>query len=86
MTLNKDAVLFALALEKPVEKRAAFLAVISEGNAALRARLEALPAAHGQPDARLASHHHFPGSQRLGSGGQAVASPDRGQWIHLHGQ
>ena len=31
-----------MALEKPAKKRAAFLAVICEGDAALRARLEAM--------------------------------------------
>ena len=50
---NREEVLFALALEKPAEKRAAFLDVMCEGDAALRARLEALLAAHDAPDESL---------------------------------
>jgi hypothetical protein len=38
---DREAALFALALEKPVEKRAAFLNAMGEGDAALPARLEA---------------------------------------------
>lgn len=38
---SRAEALFRLALEKPAEKRAAFLDVMCEGNAALRARLEA---------------------------------------------
>ena len=50
MNQNREEVLFALALEKPAAKRAAFLEVMCEGNDALRQRLEALLAAHEQPD------------------------------------
>jgi eukaryotic-like serine/threonine-protein kinase len=50
MNPNREEVLFALALEKPAEKRAAFLEVMCEGDPALRQRLEALLAAHDQPD------------------------------------
>ncbi len=53
MTPAREEALFALALEKPVEKRAAFLDAVCEGDAALRARLEALLAAHDQPDTLL---------------------------------
>ena len=42
--------MFALALEKPAEKRAAFLDAMCDGNAALRQRLEALLAAHDAPE------------------------------------
>jgi len=45
-----EEALFALALEKTVEKRAAFLDVVCEGDPALRQRLEALLAAHDAPD------------------------------------
>ena len=50
MNSSPEEALFALALAKPVEKRAAFLDAVCEGDAALRARLEALLAAHDQPD------------------------------------
>ena len=50
MNPNREEALFALALEKPAEKRAAFLDVMCEGDPALRQRLEALLAAHEQPD------------------------------------
>ena len=45
MNSNREEALFALALERAVEKRAAFLDAICEGDAPLRARLEALLAA-----------------------------------------
>jgi serine/threonine protein kinase len=47
---NREEVLFALALAKPVDKRAAFLDVICECDTVLRERLEALLAAHEAPD------------------------------------
>jgi eukaryotic-like serine/threonine-protein kinase len=50
MNSSPEEALFALALTKPTEKRAAFLDAICEGDAALRARLDALLAAHDQPD------------------------------------
>ena len=50
MPQNQEEVLFALALEKPAAKRAAFLDAMCEGNPALRARLAALLAAHDAPD------------------------------------
>ena len=53
MNPPREEALFALALEKPVEKRAAFLDAMCEGDAALRARLEALLAAHEQRDTLL---------------------------------
>ena len=43
---DRDAALFALVLEKPVEKRAGFLDAICDSDSALRARLEARLAAH----------------------------------------
>ena len=46
MNSSPEEALFALALEKPAEKRAAFLEVMCEGDAALRQRLDALLAAH----------------------------------------
>jgi hypothetical protein len=55
MNTTREEALFALALEKPAEKRAAFLDVMCEGDAGLRQRLEALLAAHEQPDAALAT-------------------------------
>ena len=55
MNLNREEALFALALEKPVEERAAFLKLICGEDAALRARLDALLAAHEQPDPLLAT-------------------------------
>src|SRR6185369_17015273 len=50
MNPNPEEILFALALQKPAEKRATFLEVMCEGDSALHARLEALLAAHEQPD------------------------------------
>ena len=47
MNPSREEALFALALEKPTEKRPAFL------DDALRARLEALFAAHDHPETRL---------------------------------
>ena len=55
MNPNREEALFALALEKPAEKRPAFLDAVCEGDAALRARLEALLAAHEQPETLLAT-------------------------------
>ena len=42
MTPSREEALFALALEKPAEKRPAFLDAVCEGDTALRACLEAL--------------------------------------------
>jgi eukaryotic-like serine/threonine-protein kinase len=50
MNPNREELLFQLALEKPTEKRPAFLDAMCEGDSALRARLEALLAAHEAPD------------------------------------
>src|SRR6185295_10976112 len=55
MTPSREEALFALALEKPAEKRPAFLDAVCEGDTALRARLEALLAAHEQPETLLAT-------------------------------
>src|ERR1017187_886553 len=52
---NREEALFALALEKPADKRAAFLDAVCEGDTALRQRLEALLAAHEQPETLLAT-------------------------------
>jgi hypothetical protein len=54
MNPNREEALFALALAKPAEKQPAFLDAVCEGDAALRARLEALLAAHEQPATELA--------------------------------
>jgi hypothetical protein len=50
---EREAALFALALEKPVAERAAFLQAVCGAGGALRQRLEALLAAHDQPDGLL---------------------------------
>ena len=55
MNPTREEALFMLALEKPAEKRAIFLDAVCDGDATLRQRLEALLAAHGQPDAALAT-------------------------------
>ena len=55
MNASPEEVLFQLAMAKPVEKRAAFLDAMCEGDAALRQRLEALLAAHEQPETLLAT-------------------------------
>ena len=49
----REEALFQLAPEKPAEKRPAFLDAVCEGDAALRSRLDALLAAHEQPDLLL---------------------------------
>ena len=50
---ERESALFALALEKPPERRSSFLDVMCEDDAALRQRLEALLAAHERPDSLL---------------------------------
>ena len=55
MNPNREELLVQLALSKPAGKRAAWLDAECDGDAALRARLEALLAAHGQPDTLLAT-------------------------------
>ena len=47
---ERESALFALALEKPFAERAAFLRAVCGGDNALRLRLEALLAAHEQPE------------------------------------
>ncbi len=49
MHRNREELLFQLALSKPAAKRATWLDAECEGDAALRARLEALLTAHDQP-------------------------------------
>lgn len=53
--LNREEELFALALEKPAEKRAALLDAMCDGDVTLRAGLDVLLAAHEQPDPTLAA-------------------------------
>ena len=55
MNPSPEEGLFQLALAKPAEKRAAFIDVMCDGDPALRARLEALLAAHEQPDTLLST-------------------------------
>ena len=55
MSTSREELLFQLALSKPAAKRAAWLDAECEGDAALRARLEAVLAAHEQPDTLLAT-------------------------------
>ena len=55
MTPANEEALFALALGKPVGKRAAFLDAVWESDPALRQRLEALLATHDQPETLLAT-------------------------------
>ena len=50
MNPNREELLFQLALSKPATKRAAWLDAECDGDATLRGRLEALLAAHEQPD------------------------------------
>lgn len=53
MNPNREELLFQLALSKPAEKRAAWLDAECDGAPALRQRLEALLAAHEQPEILL---------------------------------
>ena len=55
MNFPREELLFQLALSKPAAKRAAWLDAICEGDAALRARLEALLAALEQLETLLAT-------------------------------
>ena len=55
MNPNREELLFQLALSKPAAKRAAWLDAECDGDAALRQRLEALLAAHEQPETLLAT-------------------------------
>ena len=55
MNPNREEALFELALEKPVGERAAFRKAICGADEKLRLRLEALLAAHEQPDTLLAT-------------------------------
>src|SRR5256712_1145237 len=52
---EREAALFALALEKPVAERAAFLQAVCGSDGVLRQRLESLLAAHDQPGELLAT-------------------------------
>src|SRR5262245_22562478 len=54
MNGTREEVLFTLALEQPADRRGAFLDAVCAGDAALRRRVEALLAAHQDPDPRLA--------------------------------
>src|SRR5678816_4813133 len=47
---EREAALFALALEKPLTERSAFLQAVCGKDNVLRQRLDALLAAHEQPD------------------------------------
>ena len=55
MNPNREELLFQLALSKPAAKRAAWLDVECEGDSTLRQRLDALLAAHDQPETLLAT-------------------------------
>jgi tRNA A-37 threonylcarbamoyl transferase component Bud32/tetratricopeptide (TPR) repeat protein len=52
---NREEVLFALMLEKPAAKRAAFLDAMCDGDDALRQRLEARLTAHEVPDEKTSA-------------------------------
>ena len=52
-TQERESALFALAVEKPVAERAAFLQAVCGKDSALRLRLDELLAAHDQPDELL---------------------------------
>ncbi len=52
---ERGAALFALAVEKPLAERSAFLQAVCGTDSALRQRLEALFAAHDQPETLLAT-------------------------------
>ena len=54
MNPNREEALFVLALEKPAAERAAFLELICGEDRTLRARIEALLAAHEQTEGALA--------------------------------
>jgi hypothetical protein len=53
MNPSREEAVFALALEKPAKKRAAFLDAMCEGYVDLREHLEALLTSDEQPDGAL---------------------------------
>ena len=55
MNSSREELPFQLALSKPAAKRAAWLDAECDGDEALRQRLEALLAAHEQPETLLAT-------------------------------
>ena len=55
MNPTREEALFAAAFTKPANERAPFLDGACHGDAALRARLESLLAAHEQPETLLAT-------------------------------
>ena len=57
---EREAALFALAVEKPVADRAAFLQAVCGNDSALRQRLKALLAAHEQPEELVGDHDGQP--------------------------
>jgi hypothetical protein len=63
MNPSCEKALFALALEKPADKRPAFLDAVCEGDPALRQRLEALLAAYDARDSFLEPQAPKPASQ-----------------------
>ena len=64
MNPSPEEALFALALAKPAEKRAAWLDAECDADAALRARLDALLAAHEQSETLMATRPCAPASTR----------------------
>ena len=60
MNPSREEALFVLALEKPAEKRAAFLDAECEGDPALRQRLEALLTAHEEPESLAGPNQWLP--------------------------
>jgi serine/threonine protein kinase/WD40 repeat protein len=71
--LDREAALFSLAVEKPLADRAAFLRAVCGEDSALRQRLEALVAAHEQPDESLAAsadRHRASGTMKLEGAGE----------------
>ena len=60
MNPTREELLFQLALTKPADERAAFLDAMCEGDTALRQRLDALLAAHDQPETLLAAQAEVP--------------------------
>ena len=73
---EREAALFALAIEKPPAERATFLQAVCGSDSALRARLEALLAAHDQPGGWMNEEADEPSLQATLKSGLAEEAPD----------
>ena len=81
MNPSREELLFQLALTKPVAERAAWLARECGEDKALRARLEALLAAHEQPATALDAQANRRAEPRRDELHESQTSPSRSQGL-----